>query len=306
MKHHYVPEAYLRHFSTNNTGHFFRVRRGRHKVKPVHASGACYQYGFYSIGNADILKSHGLTDPLFLETHGFPYESRWPSIVKAFTGNKVYVDRKTHEEIIRAYISLKQRTLLYRKQFTNKQVLDGAFEAVTKRFVEEYQFILDHLKIDFDRIANEQRKKMFDSGKFPEETHLRGLIESVKGTNTAYKDALIKILGMNFEILTPRSTSDFFLTCDNPGFSLDGDKVWSTNFGKFDSIIFPLSSSHVMRVYGFSPLNHLDVLKRISTKRIDSNQVEIINRLTMQISDEFIFCESKDYLANFIGAIPYK
>lgn len=298
MKHHYVPEVYLRNFSKGLSGHFFRIKRGNIRAKQVHASAVCYRKDFYEKKNDDILKVHGLSEKTFLETRGFSYESKWPRIITAFIGNNQYVSRGIYEDLISAYVSIKQRTLWYRKQLSDVNLLDGVFEKVTSEFRKQNQILFKALDVDFATIALESKSKIFDSS-FSEEIQLRGLIETVQKTNHAYQDAFIKLLSMNFEIVTPSSPHDRFITGDNPGFSLDGNKIWNTNFGKFDLIVFPVSSKFSIVLKGFSAINHLDVLKRIRIRRISSQETEMINYGTLCVSDEMIFCEDDSYLEAF-------
>ncbi|HNC28873.1 MAG TPA: DUF4238 domain-containing protein, partial [Cyclobacteriaceae bacterium] len=211
MKHHFVPEVYLKQFSRNCEGHFFKVKRGQKRAKKIHTSGVCYREDFYDIKNPTALHEHKLTEKSFLERYGFPYERGWINLIENFKSRQ-YVSRSQHEQLLKAYVSIKQRTHFFRRQFTDQKLLNRIFNEVTSKMYEEYKTLIDQRKVDFESIKSEQLEKMQDTSTFSEENHLRGLVESLVGINTPIHDALLKLLSMNFEVLTPKVDKDFFLT----------------------------------------------------------------------------------------------
>lgn len=304
MRHHFVPEIYLKQFSKDCAGHFFRVKRGNKKIKWIHTSGVCYRDDFYNINDPELLNTHSLAENSFLEKYAFPYERGWVNLIENFKTQQ-YIDRSIHERLLRAYMSLKQRTPFFRKQFADQKLLANVFERVTSEMHEQYKTLIEHSNVDFDSMKADQLAKIRDASRYSEETHLRGLIESVQGVNVAWRDAFVKLLSMNFEVLTPAVENDFFLTSDNPGFSLNGEQIWNTNFGWFDTVAFPISSKHAIYFNQFNSLNHLEVLKRVRYRKITSAEIDTINYATLVVSDELLFCENEVYLKNFLNRFEY-
>lgn len=261
----------------------------------------CYIDNFYTLRD-ETSRQFGLGDIEFLEKKGFDYEKKLlPRIVDKFRHKNVYLNSSYHESLINIYLSLKQRNLFYRRYF---QSMDLA--ALTEKHIKDLKpmkAVIEQLSgEDFDSFMGKIKGQIVDDSLLPEEMHKQMLVESHKGTNEAINDAKKALERLNLYLLEPSREKDYFLTSDNPGFTLLANMVFNTNFGRFDSIGFPINSRQAVFLTGQSNQSTLEIHKRINFISLDPKAVERFNHCTIFNANELVFCESKKFLTEAIGS----
>jgi hypothetical protein len=144
----------------------------------------------------------------------------------------------------------------------------------------------------FEKIKNDI---ILDSERH-EEFHKTALVTSAKGINSNVEETKRVLLKMNIYLFEPKYHNDYFITSDNPGFSLLKGKVFNTNFGDFDSVGFPINSKQFIFFHGKSVQSEFEIRRAINYQKATSKEVDQFNYYTMQNSFEYVFCESKSYL----------
>lgn len=301
-KHHYVPKVYLKQFSKDFLGHFYAAGPKPlylKTVNPRHAEQVCYIHDFYTL-NERTLSALGIDDAKFLETKAFDYEKRLlPRIFSKLNHKNVYLNKSYHDRFIDIYLSFKQRNAYYRNIFMNHDL-----NAMTDREIEKMKpakkWIEEVSGQNYDHFMGKIKHQIISDNELPGELHKRTLIETAIGQNSAINDAKRLLLKMSFYVLEPLNNSDFFITSDNPGFSLLGKKVFNTNFGRFDSVGFPINSKQLVFLTGISSQSHLEIHKKINFAKIGTKEVHLLNCCTVFNANEHVFCESKKYLTEFV------
>jgi hypothetical protein len=303
QRHHYVPKVYLKEFTKNKSGHFFAAGpRPRHlkTINPKHVEQVCYVDNFYTLKERSKIMSD-VGDINFLEKKAFDYEKRLlPRIISKFKHKNVYLNRSYHESLLDIYLNLKQRNLFYRNNFRSQDI-----SALTDKQINQMHnlkpWVEEMSGENFETFIGKVKESIIHDKELPDEMHKQTLIESAKGKNDAINNAKESLKRMELFIFEPINHSDYFITSDNPGFTLLGDQVFNTNFGHFDSIGFPINSKQIVFLRGISPQSPLEIHKRINFRRLGTKGTDLMNYCTIFNSNKYVFCESKRYLVEIIG-----
>jgi hypothetical protein len=307
QRQHFIPRFYLNGFTEGNSGFFYECMVKEAKsIRKVHTKNVCYSMNFYDVHDTAIREMYRIDDIRYLES-SFNYENELPAILKRIgnvysvldQNNFVLLDRKEFNTIVDAYLGIKHRTPYHRKKVgglhTEGKIFDEAATSVKNEaaeFMKSYDF-------DFDSFIKKYKEEFLSDKELPKKQHLASLIQTSLGANEAVRDAEFRLLSMNVTVVQALP-NDYFFVSDNPGYSLDGNRMFNTNYGKFDTIHFPISSKQLISLNGFDWRNHFKQLIRPQVLTADSRFVEEVNKMTTLICNEKIFCESKEYLERFI------
>lgn len=303
QKHHYVPRSYLIQFTKGLDGKFFSAGpKSEHfrTIKRKHIAEVCYVNNFYTLMKAESLEKYSLDDGNFIEKNAFNYEKhRIRQVIYKFKNRNVSLNKSYHDQLIEIYLSIKIRNVFLRNQHLDKKIINETLDKEILKFIpyktwiekvsgEKYEDLMERVR---DTLANDKVQH--------EEFQKLSIIESIKGTNEPINQAKRKIRRLNIFLFEPLNEEDYFITSDNPGFTLIGNKVYNTNFGDFDSIGFPINSRQLVMFMGQSPQSELEVLRRINYMKLTSKEIDILNACTTFNAVGYIFCESKKYLEEF-------
>lgn len=295
---HFIPKSFLNEFTVNREGWFHELDIRTNRIQEIHSRNACRITNFYDINDDMVLKRYRI-DNRYLES-SFTYESILSKILSKIRNKENYLIRQEVQTIVEAYVSIKHRTPYFRKQLSDNKVVEEVLDTTIRNFKEENRNFLEFHNFNYDEFTVKLKSEILDDPDRPRTHHLTGLVETSRNENTAVTDAIIKILSMNIIILEANHQDCFFVS-DNPGYSLDGFKMFNTNYGKFDKIYFPISSKQMILFEGFNFANYINPLVRLNYFTVPSSFVNEVNRLTKLIADEVIFCEDRDYLVRFRG-----
>jgi hypothetical protein len=307
-KQHTVPKAYLREFTRDNKGFFFEADIKTEKTRNAHVNNVCYQSDFYNMPSP-LLQRYDLSQADYLERNAFLYESKMPDVYRVNRQRSAYIDRSHFQILVDAYISQKQRTFSYRKELEQNEPLRAeSLDNVLNKFKTEIEShpILNKLAFDFNKYSEDFRTRMLNDKDQPRSIQLAGIYESSKGRSDTVSEIHLRLMNMNFQIIEAPD-GHYFVTSDNPGFSLetrtDGRyNIWNMAFMKVDNIIYPVNSKQAIRFFGINRVNFLEVLKGISYKTATHALMSRINTSTAIVADEKIYCEDEAYLR---GVIKY-
>lgn len=302
-KQHYVPRAYLKFFTENSKGHFFRAGPKPEflsNVKPKHISEVCYVSDFYKINKEETLKKYSIEDKNFIEKKAFEYEKKAiRQVINKLKQRPAYINKSYHEQLVDIILSIKHRNIFYRQNFTKLSI-----DNLLKNKIEQLKIYKDEIELKFGEpfslFVDKIKSQISDDLELHEEFHKQGIIEAVNGTNEALNDAKKLLMGLSLSILEPVNTHDYFITSDNPGFTLLGNKVLNTNYGEFDYIGFPINSKQLLLFRGKAAQGDLIIHKQLNHRWITSNEILIHNYCTIFNSYQYVFCESKKYLKNIV------
>jgi hypothetical protein len=306
QRQHFIPRSYLNCFTSGGNGSFHQLKlfKNRTEIKQKHIKEVCYETNFYDILDPAVLKQYGLSNSRFLET-SFIYENLLPFILKKLNQQTSYLDRQEVELLIDSYISIKHRTPSYRKAMKKLQDDGIVFENVAKDMRAAFQPWIDSGKVNYDGIVENLKQQIRNDKNYSRSQHLRGLVESTQKANEPVADAILKILKMDIRILICPA-GEYFFTSDNPGYSINQNRMFNTNYGAFDTIHFPISSRQVLELQAFDSLNYIRPLRRVNYFVIERWRAKEINRMTYLNADEKIFCENRTYLQEFKKVVDKK
>lgn len=300
QKQHFVPEAYLREFTPDRNGFFYQLNfaNPRLQIRRVYVSNVCYVRNFYDINNDQELNSLGINNPRYLEA-SFYYENAFTKILGRIRERQSYLSRKEFELLVEAYIGIKHRGPMYRKEIARLQQEGIVFDQIADNLKTELRPIIEHHSFDYDSFVGRMKREMQNDRSYAEASHLRSLVESSRQSNEPVFDAITKILSMNIVILEVNGKADYLFVSDNPGYSLLGNKMFNTNYGAFDKIVWPINSKQIILLDGFNPLNYINPLIRLRYLPVQSTYIQEVNKMTFLLADEKVFCENRDALNRF-------
>jgi uncharacterized protein DUF4238 len=254
------------------------------RIQKRHTGRVCCITNFYDIDNTATLKRFGIDNPRIIET-SFKYENSLGKILSKIKNRNPFLFKKDFQTIIETYVSLKHRTPYFRKQIENNKLASEALDNTIREFSEEYRALFNLINYDFNTLAAKFRKDSLADPNRGKNFHLSGLLDYSRTQNEPVKDAINKIIGMNISIIEAPSACYFF-TSDNPGYSLDGNKIFNTNFGQFNMIHFPINSKQMILFSGFNPLNHLNPIIRLNYFKANTAFVKEVNRMALLVTDQ--------------------
>lgn len=300
-KNHTVPQGYLRGFSENGMT-FFQYLILQKIIRPTAIKDTCQERDFYDL--TDKLSERYNQPKDILETQAFRiYETNVQRINRIFVERKLFLMRRDFEILVDGFVSQKHRTTYFRRQLNDKSITEPLLNNTVKGFIKDYESIPVVKNILTEDFLADFKASWFDNPNQHIETHLFGMLESYMGKNEATTNATKKLLNYQIGIIEA-PVGEFFITSDNPGFFVDRgedghhyDK--NLNFGSFVSVIFPMNSKQAIV---FAVERQLAMLESIKPLHYTPCPIDInrINLSTFRFADQKVFCESKDYLEQFV------
>lgn len=315
-KDHFVPEAYLKGF-VSSEGIFYGWKTEYRSILKCYPAQVCWEDHFYDL-DSDLMKRMGATDPAILEHYAFKdFENEVQNIVKRLSNKPKQLPFDQLVLICRGYVLQKIRTPYYRKGIAELDKREGpqlkrraqqSVRAELTRDHPRFAKIKDQPEFDkyftdeyWEEIYKDSIKQKID----PKGTQHHSLIETVSGMSTNANDAVQRLLSMTLEVYNaPKDT--YFITSDNPGFSLlrDGQlnsiRTHSFGFPTMLGIIYPISSKQAIHLSALSVPYTRPVARNIKYTFLSEDDVYRINRETHFHSDEKVFCCDREYLRTFM------
>lgn len=295
-KQHYVPEVYLKHFTRK--GQFFSSTpklEHYNKPKKKYPSQVCYLPDFYEFtkANENSLKR-------LIESKAFAYENKDLANTFSIIDRKsAFISRSNYKKLIHIYLSLKHRNLYMRNLFLNYESTESLDQLINE--YRPFRDTIEHLaKKPFDEFMGQIKKSILEDPYFGELAHHQAILRHASGTNEPVNDARKVLTKLRIHVFEPLNKDDFFVTSDNPGFTIvDKNKVFNTNYGRFDAVGFPITPKRLLFLAHRDNHHNLEVRRSIHYLKIQSDKVFEMNECSTFNSMNNIFCPNQEYLDEF-------
>ena len=257
-KQHYLPQCYLKEF-TNGAGKFFSLNLSHinHRPRPRETSPAaeCYDEDFYTI-DENLKKKYihlrGFS-ALEIEKRVFSnLENNYPKIIKKIK-NRTPLNFNEAELLSNFCVDIKLRNQYWRKQFLDKrkkQLIDEAIDEKLKGVTDEQLKLLPGkpTRDEVDKIAADLRAQFNGDDDFTKQVQISGIIKRNGSSNNFKAELCNSLLYLQWTIFETNYIS-FFLTSDNPGFSVDKhDNIYNTRFAEEFSFLLPLTPAYCLMI----------------------------------------------------------
>jgi hypothetical protein len=310
-KHHFVPQCYLKNFTQQNQIYALDVRKVQkgYKELPIqkHTAQICYFNNYYTIdaelGNSQFrLESY---DALYIEVQVFSrLENRYGKLFEKITAD-VVLTLQDAIDLADFFIQLKLRNPYWLKETLEKKkdsFIDSAMDGLeTDKFYNNPKF--QHMPLELKQaVADWVRSENKTNIKFSKQMQLFSLIQrnlNQESRNEKFRLALIDCKWMIYE--APES-GPFFITSDNPGYSLKGNDglTYNTNFIDPFMFFFPISFKYCLVIdseqkdFAYSYKNQY---KHYKSGEISADLVISINNSSMQCMNNLLIAVDDWYLS---------
>lgn len=298
-KHHFIPECYLALF-TNSKRTFWKMDKNGGKPISVSPAQVCYEIDSNKIRTINPVIFDNVSDEYIIEKQFFReqennYGKTIREIIK-YSPSPVLIDRDKYHLFLETLVTIKRRNPVSRSAIIN------AFS----ESIKHPNYISHFKKLLGEEIGEENlpygieeyiRTYLEGEARNPDrhyDMYLSAYIN--KQDYTVINNIKNDLYSLRQFILhAPIGTQ--FITSDNPGFTIIGDRV--LNFGGFGdsfTFCFPLSPLCCLLIKSIEIEKKNDLEKMIYSKVIEKKEVQYINKLTQSISDKQIFSLSREVL----------
>jgi hypothetical protein len=300
VKHHYVPEVYLKSFADSKK-QLFQLRRKYKKIAIKSIGQVCYEKNYFKFQRKEALQINNVDDFLYIEKKVF---AKLENNYSAFLNDIVYpslnsfpMPRKSIESFLKTLFNIKRRNPSLRKVHSDSlrgylnsdKFLKDAAQAIeiSRRIdkIDPLKFIENYL-----HEVNTDETRLYD-----------GYLSRFLEDGDELQNSVVETL-MTYDILIFHSPIGHqFLTSDNPGFVLNGTDI--LNFGGFGFefvYIFPLTPHCLLAINKKRPDNSLTLSKLIYPLYIDAATVDYMNECTLQVANDKVFSYSNTPLEKII------
>lgn len=296
IKHHFVPQIYLKRFCLNKNGDLFVLKsktKYPEKVKICNKSQICYEPHRYTFDNSKIIKELKIEDPNIIEKTCFSYENF--DLENLF--DKIDHHRKffktEFEKLIRILIDIKLRNPVFSERFND---FDPTSESSLKEIEKTKNLAIDYcigkgFKEDLVDLAIQEVQKKFRDDNYKQNVYRNGIF-----SNNEVKEELIqKLLDWEADVYYT-SYENPFITSDNPGFTLNSkNEIFNTEFDFIDAFVFPISPKSIL-ILRKSDKKSLEIYQNIQYKKTNIKTLLSLNQATVSSSKEIIIGQSKEQL----------
>lgn len=295
-KHHFVPQVYLKNFCLN--GRVFvldvnKVKQGYQMAPSQKTPGQiCYIDDYYKIEKNLANPQFALDkyDPLHIETQVFKrLENRYPHILKRLFANKslAFQDAVDLTDFI---LQIKLRNPYWFDNTLNKkkqEMIDAAIDSLIAEVrdgSDSFSQIPMELKVS---LANRFRIENKADPHLSKQWQLSSLIDRDLDTGNRNERFRIALMDHLWVVYKAPKKGPYFITSDNPGYSLRGNDglIYNTNFTAPFTFFFPISPTECLVVSSLKtdPSYSLkSSIKNFSSVDISGDLVILINNNSLQ------------------------
>lgn len=305
-RHHFVPKIYFREFTKDLEGFFFRATPKPYRKESIlhkHINNVGYLGNFYTLKDLDSFSELNTNDPNYIEKNAFKYENTLVEILAPFKNRETLVDATRVGLFIEVILSIKHRNPFFResfvKEYNNKETMA---QTLTKQSQSLKEVLLRETNWPETQIDNSIQRtiaSIINDVNLPDVSYKKMILENSKEQGTPLSEVKERLMEMRILVYEPRDPNSYFITSDNPGFTLVGDRVYNTEYGKFDAVGFPINSKQVV-LFINTPREMLHERRTVSYSLVTNEQVDLVNSCTIFNSYESIFCEDRLYLEGII------
>lgn len=310
-KHHYVPQCYLKNFTFDSKLYVLDVRKVQKGYKELpsllHTASICYFPNYYTIeenmGDSEFrLNAY---DALYIERDVLSkLENKYGKIFEKISRNNALMLQDAID-LTDFIIQLKLRNPYWMKETLEKNknfLIDSALDSL------DFDKFTDNARLQYipKELINAVIESVKDKNKlnptFSKQMQLFSLIQrndDIENYNEKFRLALIDCKWMVFE--SPQD-GPYFITSDNPGYSLKGNdgKTYNTNYSDPFVFFFPLSPKLCLVISGEEKDNsYIDKSRQKILRRggVTADVVITINNSSMQCVTNLIIAVDTTYLS---------
>ncbi|OEY72191.1 DUF4238 domain-containing protein [Salegentibacter salarius] len=296
IKHHYVPQIYLKRFSLNRNGDIFTLKTSTKypaSTRLTNKSKICYEAKRYTFDNKEIIERYKITDPNVIEKSRFSYENK--ELEELF--DKIDYHKKftktQFERLVRIIVDIKMRNPRFSENFKNFDPKSDKVQKKAKKFLEDAVEFCKRAGLSTD-IVKKAEEAVYE--KYRDEKYLQNVYRAGIYINENAREELIKKLIKWDALIMKTNYENPFITSDNPGFNLnEKDQIFNTDFDSANSLVFPISPKSIL-ILKRSEKNDLGIFKNVSYKKMKINSVLSVNKATLKNANDIIIGNSKEQL----------
>lgn len=310
-KHHYVPQCYLKNFTQMSQLYVLDIRKVQkgYKELPIakHTGMICYFNDYYTIEPNDGNDQFRLNDydSLFIESKVLSQlENRYGKIFEKLSKG-ISLSSLEAINLIDFIIQLKLRNPYWMKETLEKRkesFIDAAMDNLqAEKYINNprFQHIPTQLK---QAVADWVRRENKANPKFSKQMQLYSLIERDRDSENRNEGFRLALIDCNWVIYEAPKNGPYFITSDNPGYSLkeNDEKIYNTNFSDHFMFFFPLSFNYCLVIsshekdYAYSKQSPS---KQYSSYVVSTDQVIAINNRSLQLINNLLIAVDKSYLS---------
>ena len=305
-RHHFVPKAYLKRFTKNLSGFLFRAKTKPYKKENImkrHIERVCFIDNFYTLRNFGQHFELQATDPNYIEKNAFKYESTLERIFSLVGSKELPIDQPALLQFIEILLSIKHRNPAFKEKFLNEYADKEKMRRTLLKHSEELKVRLLQQpgvgSTDLDKVIQRSIDSIVNDNSLPDLSYKKAILENSKPGNTPLSDVRDALSKMLILVHEPDDSDSFFITSDNPGFTVVGNGIYNTEYGKLDAMGFPINSKQLV-LFVNTPVQSSNPGISIAYQKVTNDQVDTSNFCTIFNSRESIFCEDRQYLEGVI------
>jgi len=296
VKHHYVPQIYLKRFSLNKNGDVYTLKTSSkypNTTKLTNKSKICYGLKRYTFDDQEIIERYNIEDPNIIEKSCFSYENEeLEELFDKIDHHKKFT-KTEFERLVRILVDIKMRNPVFSEKFIDFDPKSNKVQKETKKFRDEAVQFCKMLGLNTD-LVNQAVEVVCE--KYKDQNYLQNVYRAGIYGNEEVREELIEKLLKWEPIVINTDYENPFVTSDNPGFTLnEKNQIFNTDFDFVDSFIFPISPKSILALKK-SEKKDLEIFKIFYYKKINIQGVLSINKATLQNSKEIIISNSEEQL----------
>lgn len=310
-KHHYVPQCYLKNFTYENELYVLDVRKVqkgyKEKPMPKHTAKICYFNNYYTIESEMGSTQFRLEayDALYIETQVLSkLENRYGKIFEKLSTN-IIISLQDAIDLTDFIIQLKLRNPYWMHETLEKKknnFIDSAMDSLeADKFAKSARF--QHMPLELKQaVADWIRNENKANPKFSKQMQLFSLVQRSLDQENRNEKFRVAVIDCKWMIYEAPENGPFFITSDNPGYSLKGNDglTYNTNFSDPYMFFFPISFRYCLVIASEQKdfaYSNKEPHKKYKSGVIPSDLVITINNSSMQCMNSLLMAVDTWYLS---------
>lgn len=298
-KHHYVPVCYLNQF-TNSQKSFYKKRNDNGKISLTNPSKVCYELDTNRFRYSETMESNNIDDEYYVEKNSFKIqENNYGKIAGAITKFQIepkVIDKDKYYLFLETLITIKRRNPTSRNEII-QAFKEGYNSEEGKKKLKE--LLLEDIasgKVD-PSIEQYLIDSLINRSKDDDYLHDMYLSAYVDKTEHTTIPNVARDLYVLKQVIFHPPIGYQFITSDNPGFLIVGDKVINLGgFGGDFQFYFPLSPTSCLFIRSNDREDGRITEKTIYHLPASDFVVNTINNATKTVSNKSLFSLSRAVL----------
>lgn len=301
IKHHYVPQIYLKRFAINQTGDLYKYNiNSKYVKKPkrVNKAAICYEKHMYTLQNEEYINEKGINDNYFVEKSAFQYENKELTFLFDKIEHRDKLSGSEYIRFLKIILNIKKRNPSLREKYLNSENDRKYIRSRSKTLSQELLSVglkSEEIKVILAK-AQEDVLSKIGNNSYRMDMYRYSISEK--------EDSTIKVNNKILQNLESWSTTIFqtiptnpFITSDNPGFTIKDDKyIFNTDLNYVDSFVFPISPISLLYLSKEDSTDKKLLFRKINYKKASNEIVLYFNSGTYMSSRKMIISGNENQL----------